>query len=427
MAFGVTQAMLQRTARLHPEERPPSATGTTPTVSSMLEYKKRTYEDDLLAYMELQKKSFAPSVPRKVDMHPRAACPIFAFDAETGFHNYCPQCICFVCEVPASECPYWTSHDHCQASYRSVEWQTARDRAHHGLPPVMRQAKSRPASLVHRRRIQNVSIKTTQRELMKESVEERKERYRRATEDIGAQRLNKLERDLREKVFNRVAAGPFQLRRNFKYFDKNSDGTIDLDEFFECLEYLMGVILPEEHAVALFARYDADANGEMDYREFIEQLMGEQMTAPTRRESRSVDIINNLRRPKVEPPEFTIPPHHPLFGSEKASLASCSKSIMPKQRPKPMPSYETRVFRAKFANPSVQDELRRFEITLYLDDNTVSIYEPIQKNTGVIGGRFLSRTEGPVPAPEGRTLGVEDFKPGATLNISGRPFFILNT
>lgn len=40
-----------------------------------------------------------------------------------------------------------------------------------------------------------------------------------------------------------------------------------------------------------------------------------------------------------------------------------------------------------------EDEGREFTITYYTLDNTISIYEPPKRNSGIIGGKFLSRRE----------------------------------
>jgi hypothetical protein len=40
-----------------------------------------------------------------------------------------------------------------------------------------------------------------------------------------------------------------------------------------------------------------------------------------------------------------------------------------------------------------EDEGREFTVTYYTLDNTISIYEPPKRNSGIIGGKFLSRRE----------------------------------
>lgn len=40
-----------------------------------------------------------------------------------------------------------------------------------------------------------------------------------------------------------------------------------------------------------------------------------------------------------------------------------------------------------------EDEGREFTLTYYTLDNTMSVYEPPKRNSGIIGGKFLSRRE----------------------------------
>ena len=49
-------------------------------------------------------------------------------------------------------------------------------------------------------------------------------------------------------------------------------------------------------------------------------------------------------------------------------------------------------FRAKFYKPkSVVDSQRQFVVTMYLVDNSLTIYEPPERNSGIVGGKFLDR------------------------------------
>lgn len=48
-------------------------------------------------------------------------------------------------------------------------------------------------------------------------------------------------------------------------------------------------------------------------------------------------------------------------------------------------------FTAKFNTRVPEDFDRRFIISFYLADDTISIFEPAQKNSGIIEGAFLER------------------------------------
>ena len=57
---------------------------------------------------------------------------------------------------------------------------------------------------------------------------------------------------------------------------------------------------------------------------------------------------------------------------------------------------------------------RRFIVTFYPVDNTISVYEPVVRNSGVVGGKFLERTFEPVK------------KPGSNVHYMARDFTVGN-
>ena len=103
--------------------------------------------------------------------------------------------------------------------------------------------------------------------------------------------------------------------------------------------------------------------------------------------------------PLVEFPKMPLPPYNG-FGSEHDSLASYFNLV-----PKP-PKYDRTkqsaldaiVFRwkAKFdmdnmTAPNPDDHKRRFVISYFMGDGTLSVYEPPIQNSGFMGGKFLDR------------------------------------
>mmetsp|Transcript_4937 Transcript_4937/g.4124 ORF Transcript_4937/g.4124 Transcript_4937/m.4124 type:complete len:86 (+) Transcript_4937:1285-1542(+) len=48
-------------------------------------------------------------------------------------------------------------------------------------------------------------------------------------------------------------------------------------------------------------------------------------------------------------------------------------------------------FIAKFKYPRPEDAQREFIITFYLNDDSVMVYEPYQRNSGINGGKFLEK------------------------------------
>merc|ERR1719313_2791536 len=49
-------------------------------------------------------------------------------------------------------------------------------------------------------------------------------------------------------------------------------------------------------------------------------------------------------------------------------------------------------FMARLDTDTPEDQGRIFVIKYYLSDDTVAVFEPPQKNSGVVGGKFLERT-----------------------------------
>ncbi|KAI9000015.1 hypothetical protein BC832DRAFT_563307 [Gaertneriomyces semiglobifer] len=79
-------------------------------------------------------------------------------------------------------------------------------------------------------------------------------------------------------------------------------------------------------------------------------------------------------------------------------------------------------FSARFHNPSIIDSARRFIITLFLSDESLSIFEPPIRNSGIVGGKFLEKSR--VKKPEGGYYGMRDFYIGAVLTVNGFCFVV---
>ena len=135
--------------------------------------------------------------------------------------------------------------------------------------------------------------------------------------------------------------------------------------------------------------------------------------------------------PRPPPPA---PPHNG-FGSETDSLRNCH-SLVPRPPKLDFRHWEandgkTLRFTAQFAeSPSVvpPNDERRFVITLYLVDNTVSVFEPPMRNSGIVGGKFLERTMEPVRKPDSRApYTARDFVVGNSLTIHSHTFTLLTT
>jgi hypothetical protein len=290
-----------------------------------------------------------------------------------------------------------------------------------GLPPIDA-ASGIIGSLAPRRKWESPKTTLNLDAITEESVEIRRERYARATRMVGARAVKKLKEALREKIFQRVKAGPFQLRRNFKLFDKNGDGTIDLPEFFECLP-LLGFTLPEDHVIALFGSYDDDASGTMEYREFIDYVMEEPLRGDWK--ANDIDLISG-RPVNRKARRWEVPPHNPLFGSDEDSKASCVGGLVPKKKIRSFADLNaTKLnFKAVFASPSKEDCVREFDITYFVADDSIMIFEPAAQNSGIVAGRFLSRTTRAALDDHGRATERCMFYIGATIHYAGRSFLV---
>jgi hypothetical protein len=114
-----------------------------------------------------------------------------------------------------------------------------------------------------------------------------------------------------------------------------------------------------------------------------------------------------------------------MFGSDDDTLNGL-KSLVPSQ-PRRSPRKEnlgsTR-YVAKMVTNDPVDRGREFRVTFYRDDQSVNIYEPPMRNSGVLGGNFLRRTR--IDNPQtGRLFELNNFFTGAKLTINCFTFELL--
>jgi len=96
--------------------------------------------------------------------------------------------------------------------------------------------------------------------------------YKEASDIVGEEIIDDMEQLMRDKLQQRTSTGPFQLRRTFKYFDRDGSGGIDLEEFSRAMRSL-GFDFADVQLMALFARYDTNRTGFVDYSGFVNRLM----------------------------------------------------------------------------------------------------------------------------------------------------------
>jgi hypothetical protein len=136
--------------------------------------------------------------------------------------------------------------------------------------------------------------------------------------------------------------------------------------------------------------------------------------------------LGPAQRQTIEPKKIyqrEIPPHIG-FGSEEDSMRSCvgSLRIGPARAKKVNPNAQVLVFVASIVSDNPDNAQRKFVITFYTDDGTMKILEPPQRNSGFVGGMFLSRQK--MKSPEGRYFVESDFRVGNIITVSSHTFLL---
>uniref|UniRef100_A0A673C7B2 EF-hand domain (C-terminal) containing 2 n=1 Tax=Sphaeramia orbicularis TaxID=375764 RepID=A0A673C7B2_9TELE len=134
-------------------------------------------------------------------------------------------------------------------------------------------------------------------------------------------------------------------------------------------------------------------------------------------------------------------PPYSGFGTEEDSLSSCQGLLLkPPQKDfrkfmeKDRCGLESNVltFCAKMVTTDPVDKDRVFIVSFYLSDDSISVFEPPQRNTGVQGGSFLKRGRVKKPGQElfkselSEYFTAQDLYVGATLCFNNKNFQILD-
>ncbi|KAK5860609.1 hypothetical protein PBY51_022072 [Eleginops maclovinus] len=146
------------------------------------------------------------------------------------------------------------------------------------------------------------------------------------------------------------------------------------------------------------------------------------------------------KSPPAPKPPRPVPPYNG-FGSQEDSLSSC-QGLVPKPPQKDFKKFiakdrcglESNVldFRAKMVTSDPVDRERVFVISFYLSDDSICVFERPQKNSGVIGGKFLERGRVMKPGQELFTsrpyeyFTAQDLYIGATVCLNDKPFQLLD-
>jgi hypothetical protein len=148
---------------------------------------------------------------------------------------------------------------------------------------------------------------------------------------------------------------------------------------------------------------------------------------------------------KVDRPSFPAPPREvPIyngFGSYEDSLGNCD-SLIPKPPRKDFMKFmekdrnglESNILRfaAVLTNKNKLDRDRRFIVSYFLSDDTMSVFEPLRHNSGVTPGKFMERARQEKPGQPKHDSRTPDFFVstdlfvGSTLVIQDFPFFLVD-
>lgn len=123
------------------------------------------------------------------------------------------------------------------------------------------------------------------------------------------------------------------------------------------------------------------------------------------------------------------PPPYNGFGTEEDSLGSW-RYLVPTAPKKDIGKYMKydKVclrFSAKLITAKPEDVDRKFIICFYLADDTLSIFEPAQRNSGIIGGKFLQRCR--CRKPDGTVFQSSDFNVGGEITVNHYRFKLVET
>lgn len=138
--------------------------------------------------------------------------------------------------------------------------------------------------------------------------------------------------------------------------------------------------------------------------------------------------IENPAPRTVAPPQ--IPPHNPLMGQEIDSMGYIYKLVPDRPKPDFFKALDNQAkilrFTARFNTRVPEDVDRRFIISFYLADDSIGIYEPNQKNSGIVSGKFLERKKYKNVANNGELITPSDMALGGDVTINGHCFHILS-
>merc|ERR1712159_888734 len=139
--------------------------------------------------------------------------------------------------------------------------------------------------------------------------------------------------------------------------------------------------------------------------------------------------VISLEEERPEPPRMEIPPYTG-FGSEEDSLGSFY-SLAPKAPKANWAKYfenDKKILRfvAQVDTRAPEDRERLFIVSYYLADDTVSVYEPPARNSGIMGGKWMERSRVKNPnSTDGEMYKAKDMAVGAMLEFRKHRFVLI--
>jgi len=162
-----------------------------------------------------------------------------------------------------------------------------------------------------------------------------------------------------------------------------------------------------------FFIYDADEFT----RRYFKETLGVELEPPV-----------EVRLPARAVPRAPTPPYNG-YGSWDDSLGSVTQLVPkpPRKDFKKQFQNEGKVlrFKAKFSNPKPEDRDRIFVVSFYLQDDTLSIHEPPQRNLGIVTGRFLEKGIH-MNQTTNKLFTPNDLLPGSTMKVYNHEFLVLD-
>jgi len=189
------------------------------------------------------------------------------------------------------------------------------------------------------------------------------------------------------------------------------DQCLKQDEYTNITDFSVGKMLNLQGNE--FFIYDAD--------EFTRGYFAEELKMPL--EERSDVQLPERAVPRPPTPPYT------GFGSWDDSMGSVLNLIPSKPKKDFVKLFQNNGkivrFTARFAEPKAEDAERLFVVAFHLFDDTLAIYEPPQRNLGIVTGRFLEKGVH-LNMQTGNLFQPEDLYSGAIIEVHKRKFELLD-